>query len=225
MARHALPAALLLHHAGGLLPEALNLLVATHLAMDQRARHVADMLNNIGGELLTQEPPAALSDVALRATLAQLDDVAEADEIPPSVPADPALRALPPALWPYLASNPRWRRTLARFDQIDLPLRELGYSASLIRFPAGKASVRHDHNGTEYTLVLMGRFADEFGAFEPGDIAIRRCGEPHRPVADTVAGCICLAVTDGAITLTDPLGRLLNPLMRTAAHRAKLTLH
>jgi putative transcriptional regulator len=224
MARHRVPADLLLRHAGGLLPEALELLVATHLAMDERARDVANLLDGIGGELLTQEPPLAMAEGALQATLARLD-AAPAVDPEPLAPSDPTLRALPRPLWPYLAGRPQWRRTLARFDQIDLPVRQSGYSASLVRFPAGRASLRHDHDGTEYTLVLEGRFADSFGSFAPGDVAVRRRGEPHRPVADTEAGCICLAVTDAAITLTDPLGRLLNPLIRARARRANLTPH
>jgi putative transcriptional regulator len=224
MARHSVPADLLLRRAGGFLPEALDLLVATHLAMDARARDVADMLDDIGGQLVAQERPIALAGDALQATLARLDATSAA-EPEPDAPTAPALRALPRPLWPYLAGNPQWRRTLARFDQIDLPVRESGFSASLVRFPAGKASLRHDHDGTEYTLVLEGRFVDSFGTFAPGDVAIRRRGEPHRPVADTQSGCICLAVTDAAITLTDPLGRLLNPLIRARARRANLRPH
>ncbi|HJQ57937.1 MAG TPA: ChrR family anti-sigma-E factor [Vineibacter sp.] len=223
MARHPVPADLLLRHAGGRLPEALDLLVATHLAMDTRARRVADLLDDIGGQVLAEEAPAAMSEDALQATLARLDSVDATDVPEPPAPSDPNLRALPRPLWRYLAGDPQWRRSLARFDQIDLPMRATGYSASLVRFPAGRASLRHDHDGTEYTLVLAGRFADSFGAFAPGDVAIRRRGESHRPVADTEAGCICLAVTDAAITLTDPLGRLLNPLIRARARRANLT--
>lgn len=225
MARHTVPADLLLRHAGGFLPEALELLVATHLAMDERARRVADMLDDLGGETLLQEPPSDMADGALQATLARLDEPTPAAQPVPPVPADPVLKALPRPLWPYLAGNPQWRRTLARFDQIDLPVLEPGYSASLVRFPAGRASVRHDHDGTEFTLVLAGRFVDAFGTFAPGDVAIRHRGEPHRPVADTEAGCICLAVTDAAITLTDPLGRLLNPWIRARARRANLKPH
>lgn len=225
MARHAVPAELLARYAGGFLPEALSLLVASHLAMDERARHVAGMLDDIGGALLAQEPPAALSDGALDATLARLQAAPPADLRPARAPDDPVLRALPAPLWPYLAAEPHWYRTLARFEQIDLPMHETGYSVSLVRFAAGRASVRHNHDGTEYTLVLAGRFSDAFGAFAPGDVAIRRRGEAHRPVADTHDGCICLAVTDAAIVLTGALGRLLNPLIRARARQSHLGPH
>jgi putative transcriptional regulator len=216
---------LLLRYAAGALPEAPRLLVATHLAMDERARDVAQALEEIGGEMLAHETPAEISDQTLTRAMAQLD--VPGDDVPaePPASADPALAGLPRPLWPYLAGRPRWRRTLSGFEQIDLPVRERGYGACLIRFPAGKASVAHSHDGTEYTLVLSGSFTDSFGAFGPGDVAVRLRGDRHRPVADAECGCVCLAVTDAALTLIDPLGRLLNPLIRAHARRAGLKPH
>ena len=71
----------------------------------------------------------------------------------------------------------------------------------------------HSHDGNEVTLVLSGGFTDEYGTYGPGDISIQETGAVHKPVADEDGECIVLAVNEGPIVLTGPVGRLLNMLI------------
>ena len=73
----------------------------------------------------------------------------------------------------------------------------------------------HTHASSELTLVLAGGFTDQFGHFLRGDLAEADASVEHRPVADPGEDCLCLAVTDGPMRLTGPLGRLINPFLRS----------
>ena len=63
-------------------------------------------------------------------------------------------------------------------------------------------------------IVLAGGFTDEYGSYGPGDISIQETGAVHKPVADADGECIVLAVNEGPIVLTSPVGRLLNMLIK-----------
>ncbi len=71
----------------------------------------------------------------------------------------------------------------------------------------------HTHAGMELTLVIAGGFRDEHGHFVRGDIAVADASVAHRPIADPGEDCICLAVTDGAVSLTGRFARWLNPFL------------
>ena len=71
----------------------------------------------------------------------------------------------------------------------------------------------HSHTGAEVTLVLSGGFTDETGSYGPGDIAIQEAGSEHQPIADDDGECMVLAVNEGQIRLTGPIGRVLNLLV------------
>ena len=58
------------------------------------------------------------------------------------------------------------------------------------------------------------KFTDEYGTYGPGDISIQETGAVHKPVADEDGECIVLAVNEGPIVLTGPVGRLLNMLIK-----------
>ena len=62
--------------------------------------------------------------------------------------------------------------------------------------------------------MLSGGFTDEYGTYGPGDISIQETGAVHKPVADEDGECIVLAVNEGPIVLTGPVGRLLNMLIK-----------
>jgi putative transcriptional regulator len=78
----------------------------------------------------------------------------------------------------------------------------------LMRIEPGFGAPNHDHTGTEYTLVVCGAFEDDTGYFGPGNLSIKRPGDVHHPVAVAGNVCIALAVEEGDIALTGPLGML-----------------
>ena len=78
--------------------------------------------------------------------------------------------------------------------------------AELIRLEPGRGVPHHGHDGREFTLVLTGGFSDGRDSYGPGELCTADPSTEHRPVADPDGVCIALAVTDGPLAFTGPLG-------------------
>jgi putative transcriptional regulator len=188
--RHHPEDALLADYAAGSLDSAMSLILATHLSFCAPCRETVSLHERIGGVLLEDLPPVAMSDDALSKTLARLDQRVP-DVSPASNDNTPApLRAM---LGRDL-SQVSWRRMGPNLAYVTLARR--GPSAvRLLRGAPGTDTGRHSHRGLEYTLVLKGGFTDETGSYGPGDF---QCASPevsHNPIADPGEDCINLAVT------------------------------
>lgn len=216
MIRHPAPSELLLDYASGTLAEGPALLVATHLAYSEAARADVAALEAAAGEMLEAMPAEALDDDALARTLARID--APQTPAPRARSKEDAARvvgtAIPMALRRYLPDDARWRPALGGIEEIELPLSDKSYRATLMRIGAGRGLPVHRHAGSEYTLVLAGGFADGRERFDRGDICVADPSVEHKPVADADAACICLAITEAPIVLTGFFGRLLNPFLK-----------
>lgn len=216
MIRHPAPPELLLDYASGALAEGPALLVAAHLAYSEEARADVAALEATAGEMLESMPPEALDDEALARTLARIEAPSEP---PPAAPSgDAAARivgtAIPAPLRRYLPEDARWRSALGGIEEIELPLGDKSYRATLMRIGAGRGLPVHRHAGSEYTLVLAGGFADGHERFDRGDVCVADPTVEHRPVADADQPCICLLVTEAPVVLTGLFGRLLNPFLK-----------
>lgn len=216
MIRNPAPSELLLDYASGALAEGPALLVASHLAYSQEARADVAALEAAAGEMLASMPAEALSDDALARTLARID--AEPASAPTTPPEADAVRivgtAIPMALRRYLHDDAHWRPALGGFEEIELPLGDKSYRATLIRMAAGRGLPVHRHAGSEYTLVLAGGFSDGRGRFDRGDICVADPSVEHKPVADSDGPCVCLVVAEAPVRLTGLFGRLLNPFLK-----------
>ncbi|WP_448203622.1 ChrR family anti-sigma-E factor [Azospirillum sp. sgz302134] len=217
---------LLIDYAGGALDEAVSLAVATHLALCPCCRlNVAEM-EAIGGALLEEIEPEAVSPACLKAVLARLDEHPPLPRAPRPTPGptQPLMRAaesplLPEPLRRYVGddlSRLPWTSLMRGMDCCDLPL--FGPTtgrgrARLMRMKGGVGPPQHTHRGIELTLVLDGGFTDDLGQFLRGDLAVGDESVRHRPVADE-EGCLCLAVTVGTLRFTGPFGRFLNPFVK-----------
>ena len=215
MIRHPAPSELLLDYASGALAEGPALLVATHLAYSEDARDDVAALEAAAGELLASMPAEALDDDALARTLARID---AAPAPAPARPRDDAARivgtAVPGPLRRYLQQDAHWRPALGGIEEIELPLGDKSYRATLMRIGAGRGLPVHRHAGSEYTLVLAGGFADGRERFDRGDICVADPAVEHKPVADADQPCICLVVAEAPVVLTGFFGRLLNPFLK-----------
>lgn len=78
--------------------------------------------------------------------------------------------------------------------------------AELIRLEPGRGVPRHGHDGREFTLVLTGAFHDGLDRYGTGELCAADPDTEHKPVAEPGAVCIALAVTDGPLAFTGPLG-------------------
>lgn len=217
--RHLASDELLLDYASGALGEAGSLIVATQCALAPEARERVQELEALGGVLLDDIEPQAMSDHAFDALMARLDEGACAP-ITAKAPVDPApgpSARVPAPLRDYVGADYdalEWRAlgggvATHHIDLVDDRLR-----AFLIRVPAGKMIPKHTHKGQEWVLVLEGGLSDEHGHFVRGDMEISDGSVDHQPIADAGTDCICLAVTDAPVRLSGPVGRIMNLLVR-----------
>ena len=219
--RHHLSEPLLIAYAAGSLPEAFNLVVATHVSLCDDCRAGLAAMEALGGAIMDEElPGVAMSEIAveggLKAVLARLDGQ---ESVPtPKAPRARDMRAknLPAPLVDYLDGDlacVKWQKLGLGVRQAILPTGK-GATARLLLIPAGQAVPDHGHRGTELTLVLRGAFADQTDRFGPGDLEIATQDLEHTPTAEPGEDCLCLAATDAPLRFLGLIPRLLQPLFR-----------
>lgn len=196
---HHLTDEILMAYAAGTLPEAFNLMVATHVSLCDECRAVVESYNALGGEVLEQTPgnDVVLAPGSFAATMALIAGGAP-DEIKREYARD---AVLPQPLQDYVGGgidSVKWRSVGMGVKQAILPTSD-DASARLLYIPAGAAMPDHGHHGTEMTMVLQGAFQDEDDYFARGDVEVADSDMHHTPVADIHEDCICLAVTDAPL--------------------------
>jgi putative transcriptional regulator len=208
----------LVDYAAGSAPEPVALLVATHLAYCPACRAANARLEAVGGALLDEIAPVALSDGAWAKLVSALDDGAS-DRVAPAMTAAADAAGVPAPLRRYAPeglARLHWSRIGLNAGRALLPCPVVdGYQASLLKIGAGRAFAHHAHRGEELLLVLEGDFADETGRYHVGDVAIYDESVAHRPVAGPGGACICLALSSAPIRMTGFFTRLLNPFLRS----------
>ncbi|MEY1557685.1 ChrR family anti-sigma-E factor [Yoonia sp. R2331] len=203
--KHHLTDALLMGYAAGTLPEAFNLVVATHISMCDTCRAALAEFEAVGGEVMMATDAASLAEDSLTATL---DKIANA----PAAPKVPARKKgiFPSPLQSYVNGDldaVKWRKIGGGVSQAVLPTSE-GATVRLLHIPAGTAVPDHGHRGTELTLVLQGAFVDETDRFGAGDVEVANEDLHHTPVAEAGMDCICLAATDAPLKFNGLMPRI-----------------
>lgn len=210
--RHHLSEQLLTGYAAGQLPEAFNLIVATHVSLCDECRARLASLEAVGGVLIEEIDEVSMGEAALEAALARIDGLPQATQRAPLKRAG----ILPAPLADYVGgdlSAVRWQRIGGGVKQAILPTGR-DATARLLYIPGGVGVPDHGHKGMELTLVLQGAFADANDRFGPGDIEIADEEVEHTPVAMAGEACICLAVTDAPLRFRGMIPRLAQPLFR-----------
>lgn len=201
---HHLTDELILAYSAGSLPEAVNLIVASHVSLCDTCRAAVEGCDALGGALLDQADTVAVDEDCLAATLARIK------EAPAPAPARKRDPIAPVPLLDYLGGGldaVKWRPVGMGVKQAVLETSPEA-TARLLYIPAGTAVPDHGHNGLELTLVLKGAFEDAEGRFARGDIEVADSEVDHMPVADISEDCICLAVTDAPLRFKGWLPRL-----------------
>ncbi|MEX0318040.1 MAG: ChrR family anti-sigma-E factor [Ruegeria sp.] len=210
--KHHLTDELLMAYSAGTLPEAFNLMVATHLSLCDECRAQAESYDAVGGSLLEDQADThVMSDGAFEATLALI-----AENKAPETTKRPPCSVLPAPLQDYVGGGVeaiRWKSIGMGVRQAILPTSREA-SARLLLIPAGAAVPDHGHRGIELTMVLQGAFSDEVDHFARGDVEIADQDLEHTPVADVGEDCICFAVTDAPLRFTSLIPRLVQPFLR-----------
>ena len=204
--KHHLSEELLLGYAAGSLPEAFNLVVATHVSLCDDCRAALAAYDAVGGEVLMAGEAEQLSDGSLAATLAMI-----AVEVPAARLLTPANDGIFPApLQAYVAGDldkVKWRGMGGGISQMILKTSPEAV-VRLLRIPAGTAVPDHGHRGTELTLVLQGAFCDDIDCFSAGDVEVANEEVVHTPVAKPGLDCICLAATDAPLRFSQFIPRV-----------------
>lgn len=208
---HHLTDALIASYSAGTLPEAMDLIVATHISLCDECRAALGAQDAVGGAVLERAATEEVSDASLAGALAMIRGAGR-----PATPQAPRRDpVLPAPLLEYVGGSMddiRWRPLGMGVKQA--VLRTKGDAkARLLRIPAGAAMPDHGHRGIELTMVLKGAFSDEDGHFARGDIEIAHEDVHHTPVADTAEDCICLAVTDAPLRFRGIIPRLVQPFL------------
>jgi len=205
--KHHLTDELLMGYAAGTLPEAFNLVVATHISMCDTCRAALAEYDAVGGEVMLDSKPVDMGTDAFEKTLAMIDAAPTETATSPS----PRARTVFPApLQDYVAGDPealKWRKVGGGVSQLVLETSSEA-TVRLLRIPGGTAVPDHGHQGTELTLVLQGAFHDEDDHFGVGDVEVANEDLQHTPIAAPGPDCICLAATDAPLQFSGLVPRL-----------------
>ena len=199
-------------YSAGDLPEAFNLVVATHVSLCDECRARMASFDALGGAVLDMGDVAEMSDASLAACLDRIDGLSQATARSPLRGAG----VFPAPLADYIGGGlekVKWRPLGMGVKQAILPTGK-DASARLLFIPGGQAVPDHGHRGLELTLVLQGAFRDEKARFGPGDIESADEATEHTPVAEDGEVCICLAATDGPLRFNAIIPRLAQPFLR-----------
>ncbi len=189
MIRHHPSETSLLAYAAGSLPEALGLVLATHLTQCGACRTALADMEALGGALLDDIPPApvSLDPYVLDQVLARAGQPA-----PPPPPvlhpelAAPLNRVAMGRWWP-IGRGVRWR-----------PLQVAGAAwGGLIQAKPGRTLPSHGHDGLELTCLLSGAFRDGGQDYHAGDLAEPDGDHDHPPVAIGTDPCLCVIASEG----------------------------
>lgn len=202
-------------YSAGSLPEAFNLVMATHISMCDESRARLYEYDAVGGAVMEQEAPANLSENSLAATLELIakDDTGAAE---PAKATAKRKGVFPGPLQDYVGGDlesVKWRRVGGGVRQAILKT-DTDASVRLLHIPAGVAVPDHGHRGTELTLVLQGAFKDETDRFAAGDLEVATEDLDHQPVAEEGEDCICLAATNAPLRFNSWIPRIAQPFLR-----------
>ncbi|MEJ6392897.1 ChrR family anti-sigma-E factor [Gymnodinialimonas sp. 2305UL16-5] len=200
---------ILMGYATGTLPQAFDLVVASHVSLSDDARARLESLEAIGGAVLEDIDMVDLAEDSLSQTLAKIGG-----EAPIEAPQW-KVGVFPSPLQQVVGGDEeavRWRNVGRGVKQCILHSDEDG-TVRLLSIPAGRSMPAHSHNGTEMTLVLKGAFRDEDGVFARGDIEVADANVDHTPVAEPGEDCICLVATDARLKFRGLLPRIAQPFL------------
>ncbi len=212
--KHHLTDEILMGYSAGSLPEAFNLMVATHISLCDACRAQLAACDAVGGTLMERSKTlsAEMDEGSLAATMAMIA-AGPADSI--SAPLK-TTGVLPAPLQDYVGGDLaaiKWRPIGMGVKQAILPTSKQA-SARLLFIPAGSVMPDHGHHGMEMTMVLQGVFQDEDDYFARGDVEVAGSDLEHTPVADIHEDCICLAVTDAPLKFKGLLPRIMQNFIR-----------
>jgi putative transcriptional regulator len=216
---HHPPDEILAAFTAGSLDHGQHIGVATHLVACQKCRDFVCSIEQIGGAVLSELPPAPMSNSALAEVELRLNEVElrlnESAQVAVAAPALPKteMPGLPEFVRRYRFGRWKWVAPSVYVRPIELP-----YSSStrvfLLKSAPGTKMLQHTHTGIEMTCVLSGAFRQDGIQYSPGDFDLGDQTINHRPVVEHGQDCVCLVAMQGKLRLKGLMGWIVQPLVR-----------
>ena len=141
--------------ASGTLDEARGIVVAAHLSLCAQCRGTVQAFEEVGGVLLGDVEPAALSAGALQRAMAALGPL---DIVSPAIRGAGAAGDLPAPLSHYAVGPWRWIGRGVQWRPVEVASGE-GVRVFMLKAAPRTKLPRHRHTGTEWTCVFEGAFS------------------------------------------------------------------
>lgn len=210
---HHLDPATILAYAAGTLGEALSVAAASHVAWCSECREAVRKAEAVGGEMLAELAPAAVSEDCRSKTMGLLDR-ATVHRFPAQRAAGEVPAPLARLLGGRSLADLEWKTKAPGVAFHDLPVSNpKSGKLMLMRIAPGKAMPEHSHGGEEITLILSGAYRDALGRFGRGDVADLDADVEHKPVVEEGEACICLVAIEQPTRFKSWPARLLQPFI------------
>lgn len=203
--RHHPSDALLVDYASGAMGPAQSLVIASHVHACADCRARVEAAEAMGGALLEDLGPAAMSADALDLALARIERPAPAPAPRVEAPQPPDWIAVPAEVREAV----RRKRWVAPGVWV-APVMPSGGGqplSYLLRVGKGMRMPEHTHSGCELTLVLKGSFRDGDEVFAPGDLAEADDDVQHSPHITADSDCVCLVACDNPLVVRGMIAR------------------
>ncbi len=205
---------MLVEFSAGTLDTATSICVASHLHFCPSCRAEVARLDQIGAQLMAISSPEKIDDSIFDEVMRKIDE-SHIEE--PIIDSKKGIQGFPEHINKLIhgaAEMPIWKRLSKSMEVAKLFTGQSKYEVALHKICAGGTTPKHDHRGTEYTVVLKGSFSDEKSVYTEGDFIVREPGDVHQPMGAKNGECICLSAQEAPIKLMSPLGFFLNPWLK-----------
>ncbi len=204
-------------YAAGGLSRAKRLLLACQAAIEPRLAAFLGELDQIGGAFLETAKGENLSDSFMANVMKALDN-------PAAAKADAGVPAQKPGNDPWAPAP-----LFDFLDRAGLPLKWKNAGPGVARAPLtqdgeerlyllkakpGLKLPMHTHRGEEWTLILQGGYHVGDQAYVRGDLHQEDASCTHQPIIDNDGeACISLVADEGRLKFTDPIMKILQPII------------
>lgn len=215
---------LLMEYACGALDQALALVAASYVTISPAARARLRRCETLGGLLMQDCDPVPMSGRSLEAVLYKIGNAPGGGAAAPPCAGrtaeetgDKRKPPLPDPLRRHMeecgCAAPRWRTVMPGLAVMALPVSACSrHRIMLVRSAPGTKIPQHRHEDAEIALILQGGYADEYGTYRAGDLAVYPGGTVHRPAADPAAGCVALVASGEPVRFTGFFARIFGPV-------------
>lgn len=208
-------------YAAGALSPLKRLVIACQVEMQPLLASYLRRLDEVGGAFLETAKGEAISSSFVERLLASIDDAPQGtDKISPDetrVSGSRVASWAPAQFQEFLEHSKlrlRWRKAGPGVERAQL-VEDGNERLYLLKAKPGLKLPMHTHQGEEWTLILQGGYHVGDKGYARGDLHREDETCTHQPMIDDGGeACISLVVDEGMLKFTDPIMKILQPLIR-----------